>query len=88
MFASFERQIPEAGNALPVHVAGCPIVLVWRHDCAVPAFHKSLPPQRRRDRRRSVQGARGLQLPLPRPGLSMASCEPDRTLTGTTVMMS
>ena len=39
MPAGFESRIPEAGDALPVRVAGCPIVLVRRHDGSVAAFH-------------------------------------------------
>ncbi len=38
MLAGFESRIPEAGDALPVRLAGCPIVLVRRHDGSVAAF--------------------------------------------------
>ena len=39
MLAGFESQIPDAGEALPVTVAGCPIVLVRRREGAIAAFH-------------------------------------------------
>lgn len=39
MLAGFESQIPKHGDALPVTVAGCPIVLVRGRDGAISAFH-------------------------------------------------
>jgi len=39
MLAGFESQISEPGDALPVTVAGCPIVMVHRRDGGIAAFH-------------------------------------------------
>ena len=39
MLAGFESQIPDIGDALPVTVAGCPIVLLRQHDGGIRAFH-------------------------------------------------
>ncbi|MBN36505.1 MAG: hypothetical protein CMM46_17345 [Rhodospirillaceae bacterium] len=39
MLVGFESQILAPGDALPVRVAGCPIVLVRHHDGSIGAFH-------------------------------------------------
>ncbi len=62
MLAGFEDQIPNRGDALPVHVAGCPVVLVRRHDGAIGAFHNVCP-------QRGAVIAAG-----PRSGLAALTC--------------
>ncbi|MEM7120341.1 MAG: aromatic ring-hydroxylating dioxygenase subunit alpha [Pseudomonadota bacterium] len=39
MLAGFDDQIPDPGDALPVTVAGCPLILVRQRDGAIRAFH-------------------------------------------------
>ena len=39
MLAGFESQVPGPGDALPVTVAGCPIVLLRQRDGTITAFH-------------------------------------------------
>ncbi len=39
MLAGFESQIPDPGDAVPVSVAGCPLVLVRSHGGKIAAFH-------------------------------------------------
>ena len=44
VLAGFDHDIPDAGDIVPVEVAGAPVILVRSADGAVRGFHNVLPP--------------------------------------------